>query len=212
MIQGELHQIFAPFYWKTHVSETQEILDKCLTQIESCVEKKPVAIPADWECVIHSSFMSNDPDMKLDSEWLNSLYSKYIIAFFDEINVAKGPAMIYDPWYNAFSQNHFQESHAHLPNDFSMVHYILFDDKEHVATTFVNPNPTAAEALIHFRPQFINRVNKKDTRHSFCMTHFTPSDIKQGDLIIFPAYLSHFVKPNTSTKKRITITLNITLG
>lgn len=209
---GELHQIFAPFYWKAHVEETQQILDKCLSKISDSVDQKPIAVPPEWECIIHSSFNSNDPSMQLDSNYLNNIYNKYITAFLNEFNVSYGPAMIFDPWYNVFSHNHFQEAHAHLPNDFSMVHYLLFDEQEHSATTFVNPNPNAAECLVRFRPQLIDRLNKRNTKHSFCMTNFTALDIKQGDLIIFPAYLTHFVKPNTSTKKRITITLNIQLA
>jgi Putative 2OG-Fe(II) oxygenase len=209
---GEFHQIFAPFYWKTQVTESQEILDRCLGKIETCVEKKPVAVPTDWECIIHSSYMSNDPEMQLDGQWLNSIYTKYISTFFDELKIQRSAAMLFDPWYNVFSHNQFQEPHAHFPNDFSVVHYVLFDDKEHQATTFVNPNPTAAEAQMAFRPQLVDKLNKKSAEHSFYMTHFTPTNIKQGDLIIFPASLSHFVKHNKSDKKRITFTLNIQMA
>jgi len=206
---GEFHQIFGPFYWKTHVTENQEILDKCLGKIETNVEKKPVAVPTDWECVIHSSYMSNDPEMQLDGQWLSSIYTKYISAFFDDFKIKKSTAMLFDPWYNVFSQNQFQEPHAHLPNDFSVVHYVLFDEKEHVATTFINPNTIAAEAHRAFRPQLFDKLDSRNTNHSFYTANFTPLDIKQGDLIIFPAALNHFVKYNKSDKKRITFTLNI---
>jgi ectoine hydroxylase-related dioxygenase (phytanoyl-CoA dioxygenase family) len=43
------------------------------------------------------------------------------------------------------------------------------------------------------------------------MSFYTPPQIKQGDLIIFPSFLNHYVKPNTSEKQRITITFNVAM-
>jgi hypothetical protein len=206
---GEFNQIFSAFFWKTYVEENQEILDRCLGKIENYSDKNPVIIPNDWECIIHSSFQSNDPDMKLDNPWLNSIYSKYISMFIDEFFDKPTALKIFDPWYNVFSHNQFQEPHAHFPNDFSLVHYVLFDENEHSPTTFINPNPTAAEAQASFRKPLFDKINKKDPKKSFYMTNYTPINISQGDLIIFPSSLSHYVKHNKSNKKRITFTLNM---
>jgi len=206
---GEFNYIFSPFFWKTHVVENQEILDRCLYKIDNYSDQNPVITPKDWECSIHSSFQTNDPNMKLDTPWLNAIYSKYVSIFLDEFFDRQVTAKIFDPWYNVFSQYQFQEPHAHFPNDFSLVHYVLFDEKEHIPTTFMNPNPIAAEAQASFRKPLFDKINKKDPAKSFYMTHYTPIEIFQGDLIIFPSSLSHFVKYNQSSKKRITFTLNI---
>jgi uncharacterized protein (TIGR02466 family) len=205
---AEFTQIFGAFIWKAQVEENQEILDKCLNKIETYSNEKPVIIPSDWECSIHSSYKSDDPNMKLDSEWLNPIYAKYINSFLEEFLDKPAEFKIFDPWYNVFSINQFQEAHTHFPHDFSLVHYVSFDESEHLATTFVNPNSIAAEAQFSFRKPLINKINKKDPKKSFYMTNYTPLDVQQGDLIIFPSSLSHFVKYNTSSKKRITFTLN----
>jgi hypothetical protein len=206
---GEFTEIFGPFYWKTHVSENQSILDRCLGKIEDYSKENPVIVPADWECNIHSSYKSNDPNMKLDTPWLHSIYTKYISLFLDEFLDKPGMAKVFDPWYNVFSYDQFQEPHAHFPNDFSLVHYVLFEENEHSPTTFISPNTTAAEAQRSFRPTLFDKINKKDPKKSFYMTNYTPLEIKQGDLIIFPSSLSHYVKQNKSDRKRITFTLNM---
>ena len=108
---GEFTEIFGPFYWKTHVSENQSILDRCLGKIEDYSKENPVIVPADWECNIHSSYKSNDPNMKLDTPWLHSIYTKYISLFLDEFLDKPGMAKVFDPWYNVFSYDQFQEPH-----------------------------------------------------------------------------------------------------
>jgi len=205
---GKLTQIFSPFYWKAHVTETQEIVDRYLSKIEANTEKKPVMIPSDWQCTIHSSYMSNDPEVALDTEWLNKIYAKYVTKFLDELKLKDCVVSLTDPWYNSFTNNQFQEPHTHLPTDFSIVHYLLFDEKDHEATTFVNPDSVAAESQRWFRPELYSKLNSREPMHSYYNSQFTPLDIKQGDLVIFPASLTHFVKPNRSEKRRITITLN----
>lgn len=206
---GEFNLMFSPFYWKAHVEETPQIIDKCLGRIEKNVDQAPVAIPPGWECVLHSSYQSNNPDMILDSKYLHSIYSNYVVSFLTEYRLKPGQYNIHDPWYNVFSKSHFQEFHSHLPCDFSVVHYAVFDEEAHQATTFINPNILLGQATKAFRPSLSNKLDSKLLEHSCYMDFYTPQKIKQGDLIIFPSYLNHFVKPNTSDKKRITITFNI---
>jgi len=206
---GEFNLIFSPFYWKAHVEETTDIINSCMGKIESNVLKAPVAIPHGWECTIHSSFRSNDPSMKLDDQYLLSVYSKYITNFLYEYNIKPGKFNIHSPWYNVFSKSQYQEPHTHLPSDFSVVHYITFDETQHLATTFVHPNPIISQSTKAFRPRLMNRLDSGCPAHSFYMNFYTPPQIKEGDLIIFPSFLNHYVKPNISEKQRITITFNV---
>jgi len=206
---GEFNLIFSPFYWRVHVEETPEIIDRCLGKIEKNVNQAPVSIPPGWECVVHSSYQSNDPDMKLDNEYLRSVYSKYVINFFNEYRLKQGQYNIHDPWYNVFSKSQFQEFHTHLPCDFSVVHYASFDETQHLATTFIHPNTSISQSTKAFRPKLMEKLTESLPEHSCYTSFFTPQNIKQGDLVIFPAFLNHFVKPNTSEKRRITITFNI---
>lgn len=206
---GEFNLIFSPFYWKVKVDETQDILDKCLEKIQDNVNRNPVLIPSKWECTLHSSYDGNDPAISLDAEFLTPIYTKYVKIFLNEFKLKEGRYTLQHPWYNAFSKSHFQEPHTHLPRYFSAVHYAIFNEKEHLATTFINPNQSACQAVREVQKNIIPKLTPSLLEHSLYMEYFTPQNITQGDLIIFPAFLNHYVKPNLSEKRRITITFNV---
>ena len=108
---GEFNLIFAPFYWKAHVEETTDIINSCMGKIEDNVRKAPVAIPPGWECTIHSSFRSNDPSMKLDDQYLLSVYSKYITNFlYEYIPVSERDSRI----LNLFKNNYYESDEETL--------------------------------------------------------------------------------------------------
>jgi hypothetical protein len=90
-----------------------------------------------------------------------------------------------DIWLNKYSKNDYQESHVH-PSDFSFIIYYKIDKSY---TVFNNP----VKNLLEMRDSKI--FNKE----------YKPK-LKQGDLIIFPSYLEHWVKPNSNN---ITIAGNI---
>lgn len=204
---GQLKQILAPFYWKQHVVETPVILDRHLSKINSNIEASPVLIPPNWECNVHST--CNIPELKLETGLLTEIYGKYLQEFWSDCKFPAARLAIQQPWYNSYSRNQFQEFHSHLPNDFSAVHYIVFDEKAHQATTFINPNPILGQATCQFRPSLSSKCSIHDPIHSCFATTFTPQDIRQGDLIIFPSFLNHYVKPNQSDVRRTTISFNI---
>ena len=142
---GTLNYLFAPFYWKTHIEETGSILDRYLAQIQANVESQPTLRPFGWDCNVHTNY--NVPNMQLDPGVLGGIYQKYLQQFWAECRFQPATMKIQQPWYNCYSQNQFQEFHGHLPNDFSAVHYLVFDEKEHPATTFINTNPALSQAI-----------------------------------------------------------------
>ena len=207
---GTLNYLFAPFYWKTPIEETGSILDRYLAQIQANVESQPTLRPFGWDCNVHTNY--NVPNMQLDPGVLGGIYQKYLQQFWAECRFQPATMKIQQPWYNCYSQNQFQEFHGHLPNDFSAVHYLVFDEKEHPATTFINTNPALSQAIQVFRGPLIEKCDPNTPEHSCFLTSFTPQDIRQGDLVIFPSFLNHYVKPNLSEKKRITISFNLQIS
>lgn len=88
-------------------------------------------------------------------------------------------------WVNKYSKNNYQGSHVH-PSDFSFIIYYKADKSY---TVFNSPVKNMLESInsnIFFRD-------------------YEP-DLKQGDIIVFPSYLEHWVKPNSNN---ITIAGNI---
>jgi len=90
-----------------------------------------------------------------------------------------------DIWLNKYDKNDYQESHTH-PSDFSFIIYYKVDKSY---TIFNNPVKNLLEMC----------DSKIFDKHS-------KPKLKQGDLIIFPSYLEHWVKPNSNN---VTIAGNI---
>ena len=92
---------------------------------------------------------------------------------------------ISDIWINRYDKKDYQGSHVH-PSDFSFIIYYKVDKSY---TVFNSPIKSLLESKI-------NKVFNHDYETNF----------KQGDIIIFPSYLEHWVKPNSNN---ITIAGNI---
>jgi len=88
-------------------------------------------------------------------------------------------------WINKYINRDYQGSHVH-PSDFSFIIYYK-TNKSH--TVFNSPVKNLLES-------FNNKIFYKN---------YEPN-LKQGDLIIFPSYLEHWVKPNSNN---ITVAGNI---
>ena len=92
---------------------------------------------------------------------------------------------ISDIWINRYDKKDYQGSHVH-PSDFSFIIYYKVDKSY---TVFNSPIKSLLESKL-------NKVFNHDYETNF----------KQGDIIIFPSYLEHWVKPNSNN---ITISGNI---
>ena len=90
-----------------------------------------------------------------------------------------------DIWMNRYDKKNYQGSHVH-PSDFSFIVYYKVD-KSH--TVF----DSTVKKLLEISDNQIFDIN------------YDPN-CKQGDIVVFPSYLEHWVKPNSNN---ITIAGNI---
>lgn len=88
-------------------------------------------------------------------------------------------------WINNYKKNDFQASHVH-PSDFS---FIIYYKTKKSYTIFNSPIKKLLEICN-------NKIFKSD---------YDPN-LTEGDIIIFPSYLEHWVKPNSNN---ITVAGNI---
>lgn len=88
-------------------------------------------------------------------------------------------------WINKYTKESYQAAHVH-EGDFSFIIYYKVN-KSH--TVFNSPVKKLLE-----------------TRSNNIFSHSYEPNLKQGDIILFPSYLEHWVKPNS---KNITISGNI---
>jgi len=106
-------------------------------------------------------------------------------------------------WYNYYSDGEYQEEHDHLGNPFhqshfSLIHFLSYNKEEHTPPEFRDP-------LSQLRNLSLELDSNK------CGEIYIP-DIEEGDLLMFPSYLSHRVLPCKKTDyPRITISFNIVM-
>lgn len=101
-------------------------------------------------------------------------------------------------WYNYYHHGEFQEYHTHLSEQFfekssmySGIHFLSYNSEIHSPVNFLNP-------IIQNTPYDIS-------------TYYP--EIEEGDIIIFPSYLQHSVRPGPPTPEypRITVAFNFDL-
>jgi len=110
------------------------------------------------------------------TEILSNLLKPYCKNFVFNVN---------DIWINKYKDKDYQGSHVH-PSDFS---FIIYYETNKSYTVFNSPVKKLLES-----------INSK----IFNMDY--EPNLKKGDIIVFPSYLEHWVKPNSNN---ITIAGNI---
>jgi len=201
--------IFSPFFWKKNVSETGNIQSKYLKSIFHNYEELPNLSP-DWN--VHTSYGQEDrlPE-KLDWNYSLNIYETYIDSFLEDFfQTIPRYKISGTPWYTAYGPGQGANIHEHLPDHFSIVHFLKFNPKVHWPITFINPNNNSTKILLDSEPSIKNRINFDDSEQSYFHPRFTPN-LEEGDLIIFPSQLEHMVEKTTSEELRISIAFNIKL-
>lgn len=109
-------------------------------------------------------------------------------------------------WINIYKKGQDQDIHWHVTEDddhrlsnsdamFSFTYFAKYDPEKDAKFVFVNPSPAPeifhdwVDMVPEFRPAFI-------------------PEVKQGDIIIFPCFMLHYVDIHTSQDQRITVSGN----
>ena len=108
--------------------------------------------------------------------------------------------------YTCSSHKSFMEPHIHFECEFSMIHYLKFDQSQHAPTIFLNPY----ESWEWWSRTLKNKINCEKTHQAWVYSELN-YPTKEDDLIIFPSMFRHFVNNKPSKDPRITVASNITL-
>ena len=103
--------------------------------------------------------------------------------------------VISDMWANVLKSAEHHPAHTHSNNFLSGTYYLHSD--QGASIMFQDPRPAAGVILPRMTEQTIANAN--------LLTYAS----KQNRAIIFPSWLPHYVKPNKSKNKRISIAWNI---
>lgn len=172
----------------------------------SDIEKK-VHKPSSWERPLNTTF----PNILDDDIFISPIVrdcllidiTKCIKKVFNQLNLASD-IYIQDFWYNIYHDNQGQEIHDHLggalvSNPFwSGIYY----NKNSSPTVFIRPGKlykmqsNSGEGDSILSPSFFGRYK---------------TEVKDGDIILFPPYLDHFVESEEWHKDnmRLTFSFNV---
>ena len=99
------------------------------------------------------------------------------------------------------------QRHIHTECAFSAVHYVKFNKKEHMGTTFHNRN-SYVDFLPTLREKFYEIKSTNDITNSWAMENWT-FDVEEDEICFSPAILQHSVSQPKGDDLRITIAMNI---
>ena len=192
--------VFPTTMYQIHLQNNDWFKDVYLDKIKSTYGVMNLK-PRQWLTnKIHTSFGSASAnDVVFGSAFP---YQKY----FDAINKIFDGAWggdITDYWFNLYTDGEWQEKHSHISEtgyinpQFSCIHFMQFDPVKHRAPIFCDPSASLKASSIN-----IAKWSTSSAMESF---------VNEGDLLVFPSYMEHFVPPSEPTPDypRITISFNV---
>lgn len=185
--------IFPTRLYKYHLDPT-ELKQHMLDRFNSFKDHSTNKTPTGWNCNVRTEFHGAFP------QHYKEAYTNILYEWKQEIGLSQRP-FIDEIWMNAYEESHFQEPHSHLPGFFSGIHYVCFDPEVHKGTTFQNPMDQIYSFM--FDEEFLDKDKNEHLDEN------ADIEINEGDIILFPSHLKHFVAKNESKQLRMTVSFNI---
>jgi hypothetical protein len=153
--------------------------------VKNRLEETVGAQSKNWLCSVNTEFFNQDNIGKYTDLVLAEIYPA-LDELFAEVSTLKAPKVstVDNIWYNHYSIGENQEVHTHFGAALSGIYFLELNETNN--TVFYS----YSASMSHF-----SEPAKK--------TEF----IKEGDIVLFPSHLLHYVLP--STKERTTIAFNI---
>jgi hypothetical protein len=162
---------------------------------------------------LHHSVMDENNSIfkQINYEKIIPVYTKLLTKIFKSFNFKKNIKFNFKIVnYTCLSNSQYLGSHDHIQNDFTAVHYIQFDEKNHTATRLINPNSRSSHYNV-LRPNLAKLLSNTDFENSWFFKVWT-LNVKENDFVFMPGTLEHEILPQKSIEKnRITIVLNINI-
>jgi hypothetical protein len=169
--------------------------------------EKSVNLPEGWEVPLNSTF----PEIPNNDSFITPIVrdsliidlTKCIKKVFEKLNL---PTEIYidDFWYNIYHEDQGQEEHDHLGDvgEYNAFWSGIYYNKNASPTCFIRSDRM-------YKTQSFPESDVSDLSISFDRKYF--SNVKDGDILLFPPYLEHYVmsQPWHKDNMRLTFAFNI---
>ena len=153
---------------------------------------------APWARLEHTwTSFSSDTGLSVWDEQIKQLvhdYLNYLQGYPIEFEIQ------IDSWFNVHDSTMYIEQHEHFPSIISGIYYLQLDDNKDYPATFINP----------FQKD-LDRTGAKgiefEAKCEALKPHTFPNflDIKEGDIVLFPSYLSHLVRRSRTNHDNLRI-------
>jgi hypothetical protein len=190
----EATSLFAIPIVKTNIPETAEMKRQYLPEILKRYEEGAYKQPTVWEADrLHTSY--DAPPQEQIFHPLPEIYQSVLRKF------VSAPKVHVQIWHNVYWKNQeYQEKHHHIPCHFSFIHFLSFNPAEHKAPVFYDPA----------------RNIKAYCNHESVPTAYWQESaslpVAEGDVLVFPSYLEHYVPPGKYSTPRVTVSMNVILS
>jgi len=198
--------LFSQFYWLNYCEEQAQMQQRYLpSMLDNHAHQKFVS--PDWN--MHTSYKAENLKNQIDWTFAKQVYGKYVDKFLQDF-FGHIPNWKFkgDVWYNAYSSNQTADIHDHLPDHFSVVHFLKFNPEVHNPIEFVNPMESVVKHIGAMSPALVKNLDRYHQDHSLFVNRFMPR-ISEGDIIVFPSSLPHGVPLSLSEEVRVTVAFNI---
>jgi hypothetical protein len=170
--------------------------------------EKSVNLPEGWRIPLNSTF----PRIPDDDSFISPIVrdcliidlTKCIKTVFDEMNIPSD-IFIDQFWYNIYHDNQGQEEHDHLA-DVGLTNSFwsgIYYNKNASPTVFTRPDSI-------YKTQLFDGYETSAICKSFDRRYHT--EAKNGDIVLFPPYLDHYVKSEDRHKDSMRLTFTFNLG
>ena len=208
----ELIHPFPLYIFKHKVNNSLQLKEHFVPIITELIQKKEEFLnpPPSWLC--------SDLTTSYDNPTLNERIfsnSDLLLSCYQEVfsNIAPPQvtkAEVTNIWFNYYTKNDYQEWHHHITlnhinsikkSNLSFVYFLSFDPDYHGSLVFKDP---------------LHMVRSMSSDSGICgySPNWSP-EVTEGDMVVFPVYLEHSVKPfkrvAENSDPRITISGNVRL-
>jgi hypothetical protein len=181
---------------KLRLPETEALKQRFLPEMLRRYEAESYPRPALWETHrVHTSFEAGKADLVIN--FMDDMPAPYENLLRQFVHADRFEVQL---WHNVYwTRAEYQERHHHIPCHFSFIHFLAFDRGEHRAPVFYDPARLAKAYCRHAGlPRDVWEVEAEIA-------------VEEGDVLVFPSYLEHYVPPGRYTKPRVTVSMNVTL-
>tara|TARA_R110002020_G_scaffold183003_1_gene378897 strand:+ start:891 stop:1541 length:651 start_codon:yes stop_codon:yes gene_type:complete len=109
-----------------------------------------------------------------------------------------------EPWLNINQKGNFNPPHVHPGNDYSGCYYVDFPPSSGLIH-FLDPRPQ--HRFSSPNPRTKEDTNWYNSGNVYDSSFFT-YEVKEGKVVIFPSWLTHYADPNPTDALRISIPFN----